>query len=154
MNTPTNLSSAIEILLVEDNPNDLQLTLRALKKARVGNVIQVARDGAEALDFVFGEGAFSGRNVGDMPKMILLDLKLPKIDGIDVLRRIKGDPRTQCIPVVVLTSSKEQRDVVESYRLGVNSYIVKPVEFEGFAKAVQELGMYWLLLNQPPKLEN
>lgn len=153
MSTPTTYPSALEIFLVEDNPNDLQLTLRALKKARVGNRIHVARDGEEAVDYLFGEGAFAGRDVADTPKMILLDLKLPKIDGIDVLRRIKSDARTQCIPVVVLTSSKEQRDVVDSYRLGVNSYIVKPVDFERFAAAVQELGMYWLLLNQSPRLE-
>lgn len=146
--------NAIEILLIEDNPNDLQLTLRSLKKARLGNRIEIARDGEEAVNYLFGEGAFAGRNVEDTPKLILLDLKLPKIDGIDVLRRIKEDPRTRCIPVVVLTSSKEQRDVVESYRLGVNSYIVKPVGFESFSSAVQELGMYWLLLNRPPKLED
>jgi two-component system response regulator len=153
MTTPPSHPSAIEILLVEDNPNDLQLTMRALKKARLGNRIQVARDGEEACDYVFGEGTFAGRDVNDAPKLVLLDLKLPKIDGIEVLRRIKGDPRTRSIPVVVLTSSKEQRDVVESYRLGVNSYIVKPVDFERFSAAVQELGLYWLLLNQPPKLE-
>lgn len=144
---------AVEILLVEDNPNDLRLTLRALTKARLGNHIQVARDGAEALEYVFGEGAFTGRDISDSPKLILLDLKLPKVDGIEVLRRIKGDPRTRCVPVVVLTSSKEQRDVVETYRLGVNSYIVKPVDFEGFVSAVENLGMYWMLLNQPPMLE-
>ena len=153
MNSPAKYPNAIEILLVEDNPNDLELTMRALRKARLGNHIQVARDGAEAIDYLFGEGAFAGRDVNDTPKMILLDLKLPKVDGIEVLRRIKADPRTQFVPVVVLTSSKEQRDVVESYRLGVNSYIVKPVDFERFVTAVQELGMYWLLLNQPPKLE-
>jgi two-component system response regulator len=153
MTTPPNYPSAVEILLVEDNPNDLQLTMRALKKARLGNRLQVARDGAEACDYVFGEGAFAGRDVNDTPKLVLLDLKLPKIDGIEVLRRIKSDPRTQFVPVVVLTSSKEQRDVVESYRLGVNSYIVKPVDFERFSTAVQELGLYWLLLNQPPRLE-
>lgn len=153
MSTPTIHPSALEILLVEDNPNDLQLTLRALKKARIGNRVHVARDGEEALDYVFGEGAYAGRDVTDTPKMILLDLKLPKIDGIEVLRRIKADDRTRFIPVVMLTSSKEQRDVIESYRLGVNSYIVKPVDFERFAAAVQDLGMYWLVLNHPPKLE-
>lgn len=144
---------SIEILLVEDNPEDLQLTQRALRKANLANRIQVARDGAEALEFIFCEGAHAGRRIDEPPKLILLDLKLPKVDGLEVLRRIKGDPRTRAIPTVVLTSSREQTDVVESYRLGVNSYIVKPVNFEGFAKAVQELGMYWLLLNQPPQVD-
>jgi two-component system, response regulator len=144
----------VEILLVEDSPQDLELAQRALRKANLTNHIQVARDGAEALDFIFCEGAFSTRKIEDPPKVILLDLKLPKVDGLEVLRRIKDDERTRMIPVVVLTSSKEQSDVVESYRLGVNSYIVKPVNFESFARAVQELGMYWLLLNQPPKLDN
>jgi len=141
----------IELLLVEDNPEDLELTLRALRKANFANHIHVARDGVEALDFIFGEGTYAGRDVHSPPKVILLDLKLPKIDGIGVLRRVKGDPRTQSIPVVMLTSSKEQRDIIESYKLGVNSYIVKPVNFEGFSDAVRELGLYWLLLNQPPK---
>jgi two-component system response regulator len=141
---------AVELLLVEDNPQDLELALRALRKANLTNHIQVARDGAEALDFVFGEGAHSARKLAAAPKVILLDLKLPKIDGLEVLRRLKGDPRTRTIPVVVLTSSREQRDVVESYQLGVNSYIVKPVNFESFVGAVQQLGLYWLLLNQPP----
>jgi CheY-like chemotaxis protein len=145
------IDNEIEILLVEDNPDDMDMTLRALRKAKLANHIQVARDGAEALDFIFCEGAFAGRQIESVPKVILLDLKLPKVDGFDVLRRIKGDPRTRTIPVVVLTSSKEQKDVVESYNLGVNSYIVKPVNFEGFLTAVGELGMYWLLLNQPPK---
>lgn len=147
-----NNTHTVEILLVEDNPQDLELALRALQKAKVSNHIQVARDGAEALDFMFGEGAHAGRKLTDGPKVILLDLKLPKIDGIEVLRRLKGDARTRVIPVVVLTSSNEQRDVVESYHLGVNSYIVKPVNFERFAEAVRDLGFYWLLLNQPPKL--
>lgn len=144
---------AIELLLVEDNPQDLELALRALRKASLANHIQVARDGTEALDFVFGTGVFAGRTITDGPKVIVLDLKLPKVDGLEVLRRIKGDPRTKAIPVVVLTSSKEQRDVVESYQLGVNSYIVKPVNFERFAEAVREVGRYWLTLNQPPKVE-
>lgn len=143
-------ASAVEILLVEDSPEDLELTLRALQKANVGNRIEIARDGAEALDFIFCEGAHAGRRIEDIPRLILLDLKLPKVDGLEVLQRIKGDPRTKSIPVVILTSSKEQRDVVEGYRLGVNSYIVKPVNFEGFTQAVQQLGFYWLLLNQPP----
>lgn len=148
-----NEENAVEILLVEDTPGDLELALRALKKAKLSNRIQVARDGAEALEFIFCEGAHAGRKIESGPKVILLDLKLPKVDGIEVLRRVKEDARTKTIPVVVLTSSREQKDVVESYRLGVNSYIVKPVNFEGFAAAVRELGMYWLLLNQPPKLE-
>jgi len=148
MNDTNNI---VEILLVEDNPQDLTLTLRALKKANLANHIHVARDGEEALQFIFCEGPFAGRKVENGPKVILLDLKLPKVDGKEVLARIKSDPRTKIIPVVVITSSKEQSDLVESYKLGVNSYLVKPVNFEGFAAAVQELGMYWLLLNQPPK---
>jgi len=139
-----------EILLVEDNPDDLEMTLHALRKAKVANHIHVARDGVEALDFIFCEGPFVGRKMEDGPKVILLDLKLPKVDGREVLARIKGDPRTRKIPVIVLTSSKEQNDVVNTYDLGVNSYIVKPVNFEQFVASVQELGMYWLLLNQPP----
>jgi len=142
-----------EILLVEDNPDDLEMTLHALRKANVANHIQVARDGAEALDFIFAEGAFASRKMEDGPKVILLDLKLPKVDGSEVLARIKGDPRTRKIPVIILTSSKEQTDVFKTYDLGVNSYIVKPVDFEHFVQAVQDLGMYWLLLNQPPSFE-
>jgi two-component system response regulator len=141
--------SEIEILLVEDNPDDLEMTLHALREAKIANRIQVARDGAEALDFLFCERAFAVRKMEDKPRMILLDLKLPKVDGREVLARIKGDARTRSIPVIVLTSSKEQNDVVESYHLGVNSYIVKPVDFEQFVAAVQQLGMYWLLLNHP-----
>jgi len=144
-------NNIVEILLVEDNPQDLTLTLRALNKANLANHIHVARDGEEALQFIFCEGPYAGRKIQNGPKVILLDLKLPKVDGKEVLARIKSDPRTKMIPVVVLTSSKEQSDLVESYKLGVNSYLVKPVNFEGFAAAVQELGMYWLLLNQPPK---
>jgi CheY-like chemotaxis protein len=148
MNDTNNI---VEILLVEDNPQDLKLTLRALKKANLANHIQVANDGEEALQFLFCEGLFAGRKIENTPKVVMLDLKLPKVDGKEVLARMKSDPRTKMIPVVVLTSSKEQCDLVESYKLGVNSYIVKPVNFEGFAAAVQHLGMYWLLLNQPPK---
>eukprot|EP01012_Entosiphon_sulcatum_P032369 TRINITY_DN41177_c0_g1_i1.p3 TRINITY_DN41177_c0_g1~~TRINITY_DN41177_c0_g1_i1.p3 ORF type:complete len:151 (+),score=38.07 TRINITY_DN41177_c0_g1_i1:13-465(+) len=147
-----NDTAAVELLLVEDDPRDLELTLRALKKANLTNRIEVARDGAEALEFVFCEGKHITRRITDVPRMILLDLKLPKIEGLEVLRRIKGDPRTKVIPVVVLTSSKEQRDLVESYQLGVNSYIVKPVNFERFTEAVRDLGFYWLLLNQPPRV--
>jgi CheY-like chemotaxis protein len=148
-----NTIDPVEILIVEDTPQDLELTLRALRKAKLSNRIQVARDGAEALEFIFCEGQYAARSFEDGPKVILLDLKLPKVDGIEVLRRVKTDPRTRSIPVVVLTSSKEQKDVVESYHLGVNSYIVKPVNFEGFAEAIQHFGMYWLLLNQPPRTE-
>ncbi|HEU5071043.1 MAG TPA: response regulator [Verrucomicrobiae bacterium] len=143
--------SEIEILLVEDNPDDLEMTLRALRRVNLANSIQVARDGAEALEFIFCEGSHAGRKIEQRPKVILLDLKLPKVDGLEVLKRVKSDPRTKTIPVVILTSSKEQRDIVESYHLGVNSYIVKPVNFEGFANAVKDLGMYWLILNQPPR---
>jgi two-component system response regulator len=143
--------NAVEILLVEDNPGDLELALRALQKAHLANHIHVARDGEEALEFIFCQGQYAGRRIEQVPRVILLDLKLPKVDGLEVLRRIKGDARTNTIPVVVLTSSKEQIDVVHSYRLGVNSYIVKPVNFEEFVKAIQQLGMYWLLLNEPPK---
>jgi CheY-like chemotaxis protein len=140
----------LELLIVEDSPQDLELTLRSLRKAKIANPIHVARDGAEALDFIFCEGSHSERKITDMPSVILLDLKLPKIDGLEVLRRVKGDLRTKTIPIVVLTSSKEQCDIIESYGLGVNSYIVKPVNFERFAEAVGQLGLYWLLLNQPP----
>jgi CheY-like chemotaxis protein len=140
----------VELLLVEDNPRDLELALRALHKANFTNRIRVARDGAEALDFIFCEGAYADRQMAEGPKVILLDLKLPKVDGLEVLKRLKSDPRTRLIPVVMLTSSKEQSDVVESYQLGVNSYIVKPVNFERFAEAMTQLGLYWLLLNQPP----
>lgn len=147
-----NKTDIVEILLVEDNPEDLELTLRALRQANLGNQIEIARDGAEALDFIFCEGAHAGRKIEDTPRLVLLDLKLPKVDGLEVLERIKSDPRTRHIPVVVLTSSKEQSDLVRSYQVGVNSYIVKPVNFDGFTKAVQELGMYWLLLNESPKL--
>lgn len=143
-------SSAVDILLVEDNPQDLELALRALRQAKLTENIQVARDGAEALEYIFCEGPHTGRRMQDVPRVILLDLKLPKVDGLEVLQRIKGDPRTQTIPIVVLTSSQEQSDVMKSYRLGVNGYIVKPVNFERFVDAVQKLGMYWLLLNHPP----
>jgi two-component system, response regulator len=148
-----NPTNSVEILIVEDTSEDLDLTLRALRKAKITNHIQVARDGEEALEFIFCEGSFAERNIEDGPKVILLDLKLPKIDGLEVLQRIKSDPRTKSIPVVVLTSSREQNDVVESYNLGVNSYIVKPVNFEQFSEAVQKLGMYWLLINHPPSSE-
>ncbi len=141
--------NAVEILLVEDNPNDVELTLHALRKNHISNRIHVVRDGAEALEFIFCTGAYAERNIQETPKVILLDLKLPKVDGLEVLQRIKADPRIRATPVVVLTSSREERDVVESYRLGVNSYIVKPVDFKKFTEAVQQMGLYWLLLNQP-----
>jgi CheY-like chemotaxis protein len=141
-----------EILLVEDNPTDLELALRVFRKHELANRIEVARDGAEALDFLFGEGAHAGRGSIQIPKVILLDLKLPKIGGLEVLRRIKGDPRTRTIPIVVLTSSQEEKDLVESYQLGVNSYIVKPVDFDQFSDCLKRIGIYWLLSNAPPKL--
>lgn len=141
----------IEILLVEDNPQDVDLTVRALKKKNLANHLQIVRDGREALDFIFAEGAFSGRNIRRPPKVVLLDLKLPKVDGLDVLRKMKRDERTRRIPVVVLTSSKEERDLTESYQLGVNSYIQKPVDFEKFLDCVQDLGYYWLLVNLSPE---
>ena len=140
----------VEILLVEDDPNDVELTLHALKKHNLTNRIQVVRDGAEALEFLFATGAYAGRDIKNIPKVVLLDLKLPKVDGLEVLRRVKGDPRTRMIPIVILTSSREERDLAEGYHLGVNSYIVKPVDFEQFTEAVRQLGLYWMLLNHPP----
>lgn len=142
--------AAVEILLVEDNPNDAELAIRALKKHNLANRLHHAKDGAEALDFIFGTGAYEGRKNGAHPKVILLDLKLPKVDGLEVLKRLKENDSTKAIPVVVVTSSKEERDMVRSYELGVNSYIVKPVEFEKFMESVSELGLYWLLLNERP----
>ncbi len=143
-------TNKVEILLVEDNPTDVELTLRTLKKHHLANHVHVVGDGAEALDFIFATGTYKGMEVEKKPKVILLDLKLPKVDGLEVLRKVKSDERTKDIPVVVLTSSKEEKDRVESYRLGVNSYIVKPVDFNQFTKAVSELGLYWVLLNEPP----
>ena len=140
----------VEILLVEDSPTDAELTLRVLKKNRLANQVVHVEDGEEALDFLFARGAYAGRNVELRPRVILLDLKLPKIDGLEVLKTIKADARTRTIPVVVLTSSKEDSDMVASYAMGVNSYIVKPVDFDRFAEAVSHLGQYWLLLNQLP----
>ena len=146
-------NASAEILIVEDTPEDLELALRALKKSRVANHVQVARDGEEALDFLFCRGPFSTRRIEDTPKVILLDLKLPKVDGLEVLEAMKSDPRTQAIPVVALTSSREQRDLAKSYHLGVNSYIVKPVKFEEFVAAMKQVGRYWLRLNQPLNVE-
>ncbi len=141
---------AVELLLVEDNPADVELTIHALTSNNITNSVRVIRDGAEALDYIFCKGPYAGRNISDRPNVILLDLKLPLVDGLEVLRQIKQSPETQSIPVVVLTSSREERDIVESYKLGVNSYIVKPVDFEQFAKAIADLGLYWAVLNQPP----
>lgn len=140
----------VEILLIEDNPHDAELALRALKKQGLANKVQLLQDGAEALDFIFATGVYQDRQVDSQPRVILLDLKLPKVDGLQVLRRLKGDERTRYIPVVVMTSSQEEQDIVESYRLGVNSYIVKPVDFDKFAQSVADLGLYWLLLNKVP----
>jgi two-component system, response regulator len=142
------MTERADILLVEDNPNDVKLALHALKTANLGNPIRIARDGVEALDFVFCTGPHAGRRIEDTPKVILLDLKLPRIDGHEVLKRIKADPRTATIPVVVLTTSREERDVLQSYELGANSYIVKPVDFEQFTQSVRDIGKYWLVLNQ------
>jgi CheY-like chemotaxis protein len=138
------------ILLVEDNPDDEALTLRALSKHNVANGVVVVRDGAEAIDFLFATGAHAGRNVTDLPQIVLLDLKLPKLDGFEVLRRIRADKRTQTLPVVILTSSKEERDVAQGYRDGCNSYVRKPVNFDEFVEAARQLGLYWLLLNEGP----
>ncbi len=143
-------NSEVEILLVEDNVNDAELTMRALRKNNVANNIIHLKDGAAALEFLFGKGEYAGRNINNKPKVILLDLKMPKVSGIEVLQQIKAHDLTKNIPVVVLTSSKEHPDVEKSYLLGVNSYIVKPVDFESFRKTVNDLGIYWLLLNQPP----
>ncbi len=145
------MANQIEILYVEDNPNDVELTLHAFKKNHLANNIIVARDGVEALELIFGKDD-SSENLLQFPRVILLDLKLPKVDGLEVLRKLKSDLRTHMIPVVVLTSSREEKDIIETYRLGVNSYIVKPVDFEKFVEAMKTLGMYWLLLNQPPNL--
>lgn len=141
----------IEILLVEDNQYDAELALTALQKRHLANSIHHVEDGAEALDFIFARGKYSDRQIENGPKIILLDLKMPKVNGIEVLRQVKEDERTKKIPVVVLTSSKEDPDIKTCYELGVNSYIVKPVDFDNFFKAVEDLGLYWLLLNQPPK---
>jgi len=140
----------VEILLVEDNQSDAELTTRALKKCNLANNLFWVKDGAEALDFIFARGVYANRSITSIPKVILLDLRLPKVDGLDVLRQVKMDERTKAIPIVVLTSSKEEKDIVESYKLGVNSYVPKPVEFEKFVKAVSEMGLYWLLINKSP----
>jgi len=138
------------ILLVEDDPDDVKLTLKALQKSRVANTVEVVWDGVEALDYLFATGKFAGRDRSVMPQLILLDLKMPKMDGLEVLRRIRSDERTKLLPVVILTTSTEDRDRIESYKLGANSYIRKPVDFQQFADAVEHLGLYWLVLNEAP----
>lgn len=145
------MNEPIDIILVEDNQCDAELAIRALRKNKIINTILHLEDGEEVLDYVFATGPYAGRNRDDIPKLILLDLKMPKVDGLEVLRQIKSDEKARIIPVVLLTSSKEERDIVEGYRLGVNSYIVKPVGFENFVKAVSEIGLYWLLVNQQPQ---
>jgi len=142
--------TVLDILLVEDNPRDLKLTLRALQGEQIVNRIEVARDGEEALDFIFCRGAYASRNSETLPRLILLDLKLPKVDGMEVLREIKRHPGTKAIPVVILTSSKEEKDLVEGYQLGANAYIQKPVDFDQFRQVVKQLGLFWLVVNQPP----
>jgi len=141
----------VEVLLVEDNPSDAELTIRALKKNNLANKVHHVKDGDEALDFIFARGNYANRKIENAPKVILLDLKMPKVNGIEVLRALKEDARTKKIPIVVLTSSKEDPDIQECYQLGVNSYVVKPVHFDNFLKAVSDLGLYWLLVNQAPK---
>jgi DNA-binding response OmpR family regulator len=141
------------ILLVEDNPDDEALTMRALKKHNIGNKVFVVRDGAEALDFLFCTGAYADRDSNDMPQVTLLDLKLPKVDGLEVLRRLRADKRTCLLPVVILTSSNEEQDMIQGYKNGANSYVRKPVDFTRFLEAVRELGLYWLVLNQAPPRE-
>ena len=144
----------VEILLVEDNPADAELTLHAFQRQHLANVIHHVHDGAEALDYLFATGQYKGRNGLDVPKLILLDLKLPKVNGIEVLTRIREDPRLKMIPVVILTTSREEKDLEDAYRLGVNSYIVKPVEFDKFTEVVAKLGFYWLVINEQPQVSN
>ena len=141
------------ILLVEDNPDDEALTLRAFKKSNILNEVVVARDGAEALDYLFATGLYAGRDTSVMPEVILLGLRLPKMDGLEVLRRLRADERTRLLPVVILTSSKEEQDIINGYSLGANSYIRKPVDFRRFTEAIRQLGMYWLVLNEPPPID-
>jgi len=144
-------AEAFEILLVEDNPHDAEMALNALKTNNLANKVHWVEDGEEALDYLFASGEYSGRDVNKRPKLILLDLKLPKLDGMEVLQKIKSDEEMKTIPIVILTSSREESDIIKSYKLGVNSYIVKPVDFDQFIKCIAELGLYWLVLNQPPE---
>lgn len=144
-------NSQVQILLVEDNKSDAMLTIRALKKHNLANDLVHLIDGAQALDFLFAKGEFAGRDISEKPKVIFLDLKMPKVSGLEVLKIIKNDERTKLIPVVMMTSSKEEQDIVESHKLGVNSYVVKPVDFDNFSKTVAELGFYWLVVNTPPQ---
>jgi CheY-like chemotaxis protein len=144
------MSNEVEILLVDDSPEDVELTLRALRRAKVANKIQVAEDGAEALDFLFCRGAHKDRTFDHPPRLVLLDLKLPKVDGLEVLRTIRADERTKAIPVVILTSSKQQRDLIDGYKLGVNAYVQKPVDFEQFGEAIRQIGLFWVLINEAP----
>ena len=148
--TQTHMNQKVEILLVEDNARDMELTLHALRRGNLANEVAVARDGEEALDFIFCRGAFEGRDKDRQPRLVLLELKLPKVDGLEVLRELKSDPATKPIPVVVLTSSREQQDLVSSYQLGVNAFIQKPVDFENFREIVKQVGLFWLVVNQPP----
>ena len=147
----TELPNEVEILLVEDNPNDVELTLRALKRNNLANLVHVVRDGEEALDYIYARGAYARRKGKIVPRVIFLDLKLPKVNGIEVLKQLKADEDKRSIPVVVVTSSQEEPDVKECYKLGANSYIVKPVDFEKFVNAIAEVGLYWLILNKPPR---
>lgn len=140
----------VEILLVEDNPDDVELALHALRREKLANSVEVARDGEEALDFIFCRGKYADRNFNHQPRLVLLDLKLPKVDGLEVLREIKNDPRAKTIPVVILTSSREEKDLVNGYQLGVNAYIQKPVDFEQFREMVKQVGLFWLVVNQAP----
>jgi len=144
------MDQIVDVLLVEDNPDDVALALHAFKKSNFSNRVHVVGDGAEALEYIFCTGAYAGRNIDQAPRLILLDLKLPKVDGLEVLKRVKSDPRTKYTPVVMMTSSREENDLVASYALGVNSYIVKPVDFQQFVESARTLGLYWLLLNEPP----
>src|SRR5713101_6705254 len=143
----------IEILLADDSPSDVELTVRELRRHKLANHIQVAEDGQEALDFIFCRGPFKDRSFAQPPRVILLDLKMPKVDGIEVLRAIRSDERTKAIPVVILTSSKEQRDVIDGYKLGVNAYVQKPVDFDDFRNAIARVGLFWLAVNEPPPAE-
>lgn len=144
------MSNEVEILLVDDSPEDVELTIRALRRSKIANEIQVAEDGAEALDFLFCRGSHGDRTFSHPPKLVLLDLKLPKIDGLEVLRAMRANERTRAIPVVILTSSKEQKDVIKGYNLGVNAFVQKPVDFEQFGEAIRQIGMFWMLINQAP----